>query len=59
MINKEYNRFTIICDICGEESDKSFETYNEAIKNKRALHFTSQKEDGEWQDVCLDCQESW
>ena len=59
MINKEYGKFTIVCDVCEEILVKTFDTLDEAVKAKRTLHYISRKEKEEWLDICYDCQEPW
>ena len=59
MINQEYGEFSIVCDLCEEKSNKAFDTFDEAVKAKRALHYISRKGKEEWLDICYDCQEPW
>lgn len=57
MIDKQCGLYCLICDICGEEEDEQFFDFHEAVEHKKSNGWKSQKRDGEWQDVCPDCQE--
>lgn len=52
--------FVLVCDCCGEESEK-FDTWEEAKNAKKELGFksTCYKTETEdiWQDLCPDCQD--
>ena len=48
--------YTPTCDICGEELQAEFDFYD-AVQAKKDAGWKSQKHNGEWQDVCTDCQE--
>ena len=56
MIDKIEGRYHLICDICGEEAEKSFDTFDGAVDYKVDSEWISQKQDGEFQDVCPSCQ---
>jgi Fe2+ or Zn2+ uptake regulation protein len=56
MIDREYGKFVLVCDICGKEID-GFEDFHEAVKYKKENGWKSEKYKGEWQDVCPECQE--
>ena len=55
MIEKEYNYFLLICDICSEPAEDFFETFDDAVAGKRKARWSSQKKEGKWQDVCPSC----
>ena len=55
MIDKQYGMFTIVCDICGCESE-DFDTFQDAVDAKKRLGVKSQRQDGKWEDVCPECQ---
>ena len=55
MIDKIKGKYRLICDICGEEAEKSFNTFDGAVDYKVDNEWISQKRDGEWQDVCPGC----
>ncbi len=54
MIENEYLKVILSCDICGES--ETFDDFYEAVKYKKENGWTSRREDGEWQDFCPDCQ---
>lgn len=57
MIDKSFGSYSLICDICGEEAKKEFDDFYEAVDYKKKEGWKSKKIDGEWQDVCPECQE--
>ena len=48
---------SLICDICGGEAPDDFFDFYEAVEYKKKKGWKSQKRQGEWEDVCPDCQE--
>lgn len=60
MIDKQSGRYHLICDICGEESEECFDGFGDfydAVQYKKDNGWKSQKRNGQWEDVCPDCQE--
>ena len=57
MIDKQSGRYHLICDICGEEAEEDFDDFYEAVEYKKAEGWKSQKRNGQWEDVCPECQE--
>ena len=59
MITNEYNKFILVCDICGEEID-GFDTFDEALGYKDSEGWRSERgqqldlKDG-WIDICPIC----
>lgn len=47
--------YTPACDICGEELDGEFNFYD-AVDAKKRAGWRSQKVNGQWEDVCPECQ---
>lgn len=45
-----------ICDCCGIELDEEY-TFNDAVDAMKADGWKIIKKDGEWQNICPDCQE--
>ena len=45
-----------ICDCCGIELDEEY-TFNVAVDAMKADGWKIIKKDGEWQNICPDCQE--
>lgn len=57
MIQREGKHdFALICDICSEPTEENFEDFWQAVKFKQNNGWKSQKRDGEWEDVCPECQ---
>jgi hypothetical protein len=57
MIDKQGGQYYLICDICGEEADEAFDDFYDAVQYKKDNGWKSQKRNGQWEDVCPDCQE--
>lgn len=68
MIEKEYGKFILYCDICGEAAGKNrgFDSFYDAVDYKKRNGWSSEKkpigEGGkgyrmEWFDICPECQE--
>ena len=57
MIDRDGGFYYLICDVCGEEAPASFCEFQEAVRYKKAEGWRSRRRDGEWEDVCPDCQE--
>ena len=56
-IQKEHGYFLLVCDICQNAEETDFETWSEAVDDKKELGWKSKREGGGWIDVCPDCQE--
>jgi hypothetical protein len=58
MIDNFEGLYTLECDICGQEANESFDSFYEAVEYKkdRSNGWHSRKENGEWLDICPDCQ---
>ena len=57
MIDKcEDGMFVLNCDICGEQSTKAFYEFMDTVNYRKFTGWTSQKVNGEWEDVCPECQ---
>ena len=55
MIERDYNLYILVCDICGEE--KTFDSFEEAVEAKKKEGWKSKKESGQWLDICPECKE--
>ena len=55
MIEKIDGEFVLYCDVCGEIITTE-PTFNDCVESKKEFGIKSQFLDGEWQDVCLECQ---
>ena len=47
--------YTPTCDICGEELPGEDDFYD-AVNAKKRAGWISKKENGEWVDICPECQ---
>jgi len=47
--------YTPTCDLCGEELPGEFDFYD-AVEAKKTEGWKSRKINGEWQDICCECQ---
>jgi Fe2+ or Zn2+ uptake regulation protein len=57
MICKIGDRYILVCDICGTEEDETFYDFYDTVEYKKENGWKSQKHQGEWEDVCPECQE--
>lgn len=57
MIDKEYNKYFVICDVCGEASDEQFDTFAEAKEYAASNGYKTTRVDRDWFDICSTCQE--
>lgn len=55
MIDKNYGSYMLICDICGDEAEENFDTFQDAVDGKKELNWESQKTNKGWEDVCPIC----
>lgn len=56
MITKTFDKYELICDICGEAAEEEFIDFYDAVEYKRQNRWRNIKEQGEWKDVCPECQ---
>lgn len=56
MIDRSCGFYNLYCDVCGVEADDSFFEFYEAVEYKKSEGWKSQKRNGQWEDVCPDCQ---
>jgi hypothetical protein len=57
-ITNLHGLFLLTCDICGEEHPDVFSSFEEAVEAEKDDGWKTQKYDGEWEDVCPECQEN-
>lgn len=50
------SKYQLICDCCGREV-KYFNDFMEAVQYKKDNNWQSKKFDGQWTDMCPDCQD--
>lgn len=55
MIDKDYDSYCLVCDVCGESAEEVFDDFYEAVDYKRDCSWKSIKVNGEWLDVCPKC----
>jgi len=56
MINKEYGKYVLTCDVCEERAEETFNSFVEAVDYRRASGWKVKKEkDGTWVDTCTEC----
>lgn len=54
MINKEYGKTILSCDICEEQF--KFDSFDEAVDYKKDNNWKSKKIKNEWIDMCPSCK---
>lgn len=50
------NNYSLYCDICGEEVDKIFDDFYDAVDYKKEHKWRNQLKNNQWEDICPDCQ---
>lgn len=50
-----YSYYALVCDHCGDEAGH-FDDFYEAVDEKKNYGFRSVNQNGEWSDLCPDCQ---
>lgn len=58
MIDKHFGDYTLVCDICNEEAEEYWDTFQDAVDGRQELGWKRQIRAGEWdwQDICPECQ---
>lgn len=56
MILKEHGKFQLVCDNC-DAVIEIYDSWDKAVDGKKEQQVKSSKIDGEWIDVCYECQE--
>ena len=54
MIERDYNLYVLVCDVCGEQ--EVYDSFDEAVEAKKQ-GWKSKAEKGQWIDICPECQE--
>ena len=54
MVEKDYDNYILICDICGE--NEVHDSFDEAVEVKKA-EWGTKFEKGQWIDMCPCCKE--
>jgi hypothetical protein len=57
MIDKEYGKYIIACDVCTNEMDATFETFQGAVDGRGSEGYEALMINGQLVDVCPECQE--
>jgi hypothetical protein len=55
-ILREYGKYSLYCDICGEHID-DFASFNDAVNFAKKAKWQTIKEEGVWTNYCPDCQD--
>lgn len=55
MIDREYGEYFLVCDVCDEESEECWDTFQDAIDGRKELGWKSKKTSKGWKDVCPNC----
>lgn len=55
MIEKQHYKYILICDVCGEDSEECFDTFQDAVDGRKEIGWKSEKNNNEWKDVCPNC----
>lgn len=59
MIDKSRRFYNLVCDVCGGKANKTFSEFYEALEYKKDSDWKWQKQkNGQWEDVCPNCQEA-
>jgi hypothetical protein len=56
MIDKQFGKFLLICDICGRQHDEEFYDFGDAVETKKNIEWSSMMVSGTWSDVCHKCK---
>ena len=54
-IERYFRQYTPVCDYCGNRLPGE-ESFSAAIRAKREAGWECRKVNGEWEDICTDCQ---
>lgn len=57
MIEKEFNYWVVWCDNCETPIEQEFLTYKEALDSSKEEGWRSTRIDGNWANLCPECQE--
>jgi len=57
MIDRQGGFFYLTCDVYQQEASEAFFEFDEAVQYKKDYGWKSQRRNGEWEDVCPECQE--
>ena len=55
MIQKEYGSYKVACDVCGEELEGKFDTFDDAKAAAYNAGWLTRRTAGEWQNICPEC----
>lgn len=56
MIGKEYGKFRLLCDVCGNIVEEEFDTFQDALDFARLNRWRLQWRKGGWENVCPTCR---
>jgi len=56
MIQKCFKTYVLSCDICGSpDVEEQFDTFQDAVDYKKNAMWETQRRNGEWEDICPEC----
>lgn len=56
MIEKQWDTYILVCDICGEKAETEYHSWDDAVYGKKNEGWQSKKDSNVWLDVCPNCQ---
>ena len=56
MIDKAFGYYILVCDICGDCSEESFDNFQDVVDAKNELEWKSQKTIKGWEEICPYCK---
>lgn len=57
MIDRVYGTYYLVCDVCGEESEEKFKSFDEAVDGREDIGWSGKWAKDGWKDICPECQE--
>jgi len=57
MIDRIYGTYYFVCDVCGEESEEEFKSFDEAVDGREGIGWSGKWESDGWKDICPECKE--
>lgn len=57
MIDKQFGDYVLVCDVCEEEAEEHYDTFQDAITGIKELGWKSEKHNKGWKHICPNCRE--
>lgn len=51
MIDRIYGTYYFVCDVCGEESEAEFKSFDEAVDGREDIGWSGKWEKDGWKDI--------